>query len=264
MNSTQRIAMPSLLRFAVCSLALSGSAALADVQSTADALAPLRAKRMAKDAPTIPAGTYAKAEAGELVSGLEGVDGVSAAKGWGVAVFDIPIESVWKAVNDEGAYAGRLPVSHSEVVAGNPKRDDRYLFQYMPLPMVDDRWWVTHMRHNGAIYTASGGKIWEQAWIDATDDTRLKPQHLSMVESAQAVDWTHGSWLLIDLGGGKTLVEYYVWSDPGGMLPPGPASKFAGGAVKDTLKAMHALSLEHQKGSAYGAGFVRPDQTTLP
>ena len=219
---------------------------------------------MAKDAPAIPQGTYAKAEAGELVSGLEGVDGVSAAKGWGVAVFDIPIEYVWKAVNDEGSYAGRLPVSHSEVVAGRIKHDNRYLFQYMPLPMVDDRWWVTQMRHNAALYKASGGKIWEQAWTDATDTSRLKPSHLSMVESAQAVEWTHGSWFLIDLGNGQTLVEYYVWSHPGGMLPPGPASKFAGGAVKDTLKAMRELSLEHQRGTAAGGGFVRPDQTSLP
>ena len=219
---------------------------------------------MAKDAPVIPDGTYAKADQGELVAGLEGVEGVAAAKGWGVAVFDIPIQFVWKAVNDEGVYANRLPVSHSEVVAGKPKRDDRYLFQYMPLPMVADRWWITHMRHNGALYTASAGKIWEQAWTDATDTSHLKPQHLAMIEGGQAVAWTHGSWMLIDLGDGKTLVEYYVWSDPGGMLPPGPASRFAGGAVKDTLTAMRALALEHQQGTAYGSGFVRPDQSSLP
>ena len=46
------------------------------------------------------------------------------------------------------------------------------------LPMVDDRWWVTHMRHNGDLYTASGARIWEQAWTDATDTSRLKPQHI--------------------------------------------------------------------------------------
>jgi hypothetical protein len=70
--------------------------------------------------------------------------------------------------------------------------------------------------------------------------------------------------MLIDLGEGKTLVEYYVWSDPGGMLPPGPASRFAGGAVKDTLIAMRGLALEHQQGTAYGSGFVKPDQSSLP
>ena len=255
--------MKFFVRTLMIHIAIGSLVSSADTQSLVDDLAPFRTKRMAKDAPKIPAGTYAKAESGEYISGLEGVDGVSAAKGWGVAIYDIPIEFVWKAVNDEGTFANRLPVNHSEVVAGKPKRDNRYLFQYMPLPMVDDRWWVTHMRHNGDLYTASGGKIWEQAWTDATDTSRLKPQHISMVESAQAVEWTHGSWLLIDLGNGKTLVEYYVWSHPGGSLPPGPASRFAGGAVKDTLGAMHQLAKEHQAGTAYGGVFVRPDQSSL-
>jgi hypothetical protein len=253
---------PLLLAF--FSLILGASTAFADVQGTVDSLAAFRTKRMAKEAPAIPASAYAKAEAGELVSGLEGVAGVSAAKGWGVAVFDIPIESVWKALNDEAVFADRLPVSYSEVVAGRPKRDDRHLFQYMPLPMFDDRWWVTHMRHNGDLYKTSAGKIWELAWTDETDETRLSPQHKAMIKDAQEVDWTHGSWLLIDLGAGKTLVEYFVWSDPGGSLPPGPASRFAGGAVKETLAAMKALAKEHQQGKAHGGGFVRPDQSTLP
>jgi hypothetical protein len=251
------------LLLALCCFSLSGPA-LADVQGTVDSLAAFRVKRMAKEAPVIPASAYSQAESGELVAGLEGVDGVSAAKGWGVAVYDIPIESVWKALNDEAVFADRLPVSYSEVIAGKPKRDNRYLFQYMPLPMVDDRWWVTQMQHNGDLYKASAGKIWEMAWTDATDETHLQPQHLSMVRGAQAVDWTHGSWMLIDLGEGKTLVEYYVWSHPGGMLPPGPASRFAGGAVKETLEAMRNLAREHHEGTAHGGGFVRPDQSSLP
>ena len=85
--------------------------AIGSLVSSADAilvddLAPFRTKRMAKDAPKIPAGTYAEAESGEYISGLEGVDGFRG-EGWGVAIYDIPIEFVWKAVNDEGTFANR-------------------------------------------------------------------------------------------------------------------------------------------------------------
>ncbi len=238
--------------------------ALAQARSVDEALAllePLRALRHADAAPTVPRSAYASASAGQHVKGIEAVDGVAASKGWGVAVFDLPIEAVWKAVNDEKRFAGLLPVQESAVLTGTPNRDGRTLFQYMELPIVDDRWWVVAMDHNAELYTQSGGVVWELSWKDATDPSRLVGTGwASRVEDATPVAWTHGSWLLVDLEG-RTLVEYFVWSDPGGSIPAGPASKFAGGAVLDTLSAMEQLATEHA-GSAE-AGFVRPDQSAL-
>ena len=237
---------------------------LAEARTVAEGLAildPLRSQRAADAAPTVPADAYTRAASGEHVKGIQSVEGVAASKGWGVAVFDLPVEAVWKAVNDEKRFAGRLPVSESAVVAGTPNRDGRYLFQYMPLPVVDDRWWVVHMDHNAGLYQQSGGVVWELSWKDATDASRVAGTSWeAKVEDATPVAWTHGSWLLVDLEG-KTLVEYFVWSDPGGSIPAGPASKFAGGAVLDTLAAMEQLAREHA-GKSEG-GFVRPDQSAL-
>lgn len=56
------------------------------------------------------------------------------------------------------------------------------------------------------------------------------------------VPFTEGGWLLADLGGGRTLVEYYAGSDPGGSIPAGLASRFAAGGIEDTIAAMAGLA----------------------
>ena len=49
-------------------------------------------------------------------------------------------------------------------------------------------------------------------------------------------------WFLVDLDGASTVVEYYVWSDPGGSIPAGSANLFARGSITDTLEAMARLA----------------------
>lgn len=241
---------------------LPATAAASSVDEVLAEVAPLRALRLATDAPEIPAEAYAKAAQGKRVSGIEAVEGIAAAKGWGVAIYDQPVEAVWKAVNDEAQHPSRLPIAHSAVVRGTPALTGRYLFEYMPLPVVRDRWWIVEVHHNADLYARSGGRVWEEAWDDATDPTMLEgTEWADEIERAVPVAWTKGAWLLVDLGDGRTLAEYFAWSDPGGKLPAGPASRFAGGAIRDTLEAMGQLAAEHA--GQTGPGFVRPDQVPL-
>ncbi len=219
-----------------------------------------RDARMANGAPIVPQSAYEDALAGERVARISRVVGVGAAKAWGVAVVDAPVETVWMVVNDESALGEHLPVSTAQVVDGTSGTAPRRVFEYLPLPIISDRWWMSDVSHNGQLYTATEGRAWEQVWTDATGEP--VPNDLAATaEGGIPVAWTTGSWLLISLPSGKTLVEYYVWTDPGGSLPAGPATRFASGAVKDTLKAVQNLT--PSAGSWSRDRYVRPDGTPL-
>ncbi|MCA9570163.1 MAG: hypothetical protein KC656_20105 [Myxococcales bacterium] len=221
-------------------------------------LAPHRALREAREPAEPPSWAYADAAKGP-VAGIVPVAGTTA-KAWGVAVFDLPIEAVWMAVNDESRMAGRLPVSISKVIGGTERAAPRRIFEMMDLPVVADRWWVVDVSHSAKLYEASGGKVWETAWTDATQGAVLDDLHArEAARNGMPVEWTYGAWLLVDLGD-RTVVEYYTWSDPGGSIPAG-ASRFAGGAVRQTLAAIGELAAQNIGRSR--TGFVRPDGSPL-
>jgi hypothetical protein len=226
-------------------------------------LQPHRSLRLAKNAPTVSADQIRRAAAGEYVADVRIVEEVAAGQGFGVAVYDLPVAQVWKAVVDEPHFPGRLPIEQSLIVEGVARRSPRSLFQYLELPIVSDRWWVTRMRHNAKLHTATDGQGWELSWRDATHTTSLKGTRAeAFAAEGIPVAWTHGSWFLIGLPDGRTYTEYYVWSDPGGMLPAGPASRFAGGKVKEALEGMRLIAADHIPKCS--ARFVGPDGTVLP
>ena len=135
-----------------------------------------RDARMADGAPIVPQSAYEDALAGERVAQISRVDGIAAAKAWGVAVVDAPIETVWMVVNDESALGEHLPVSTAQVVQGTARSAPRRVFEYLPLPIISDRWWMSDVSHNGPLYTATNGRAWEQVWTcllytsDAADE----------------------------------------------------------------------------------------------
>ena len=98
-----------ILTIALAAEAVPSTARAADITEIVEQILAARRER-AKDVPDIPADAYTRALGGEVVSGIEFVDGAKAGKGWGVAVYDVPVEAMWKAINDEGTYSGRLPL----------------------------------------------------------------------------------------------------------------------------------------------------------
>jgi len=227
-------------------------------------LNPHRIHRGVPQAPRIPDSAYIEALSGGVVSGIEGVEGVAAAKGWGVMVMQHPIEQIWATVNDETIQPGVMPVSHSFVIQGKRWQPERKVFQFMPLPFpISDRWWMTQVHFSSKLYTESEGRIWEMYWSDRTHLDTPPEQVKDIAEDGVPVAWSRGAWMLIQLDEQTTLVEYYVWSDPGGLLPAGPASKFAAGAVEETLAAMDMLSAKTGK-KALATGRVKaPDSSPV-
>lgn len=63
-----------------------------------------RALRHHADNPAIPFESYRAALAGP-VAGVAHVEGVAAAQAWGLMVMEVPVESVWMALNDEARMA---------------------------------------------------------------------------------------------------------------------------------------------------------------
>lgn len=222
-------------------------------------LADLRRLRLDDSAVTPPKSVW-ELPYHEPAAGIRRVDGVAAAKAWGAIRVDAPIEAVWQVLNDEERLVDDLPISTSAVLSGE-LHGERRVFEYLPLPIVSDRWWVVDIEHNDRLYTASDGQMWEMAWRN-TDPALIERTHYAPIAAGGVpAAWTMGSWLAIDLGEDGTWLEYTTWSDPGGSLPVGPATSFASGAVKKTLLAVAHLAEAARDESR--AGYVRPDGSPL-
>ena len=203
-----------------------------------------RAKRMSVRTPDISSDAYAKAADGKIETGLQSVPGQSARLGWGITVIDAPVDEVWSAVRAFSDKTDLGGVSFSQVQTGASCQDDRLIFQYLPIsiPLVSDRWWVSHIRHNEALAAATDGRVQELSYQATADESRIRtPEARDLAAQATPISFSQGGWLLVDVGGGATYVEYHALSDPGGSLSAGLASSFASGAITDNLEAIERI-----------------------
>ena len=207
-------------------------------------IAPLRSQRIADGPPTFTADQYKRVAAGETVTGMIDVPGVVAKKVYGAIIEGVDIPSLWSAVNDEERQPGFTPIGYSEVILGTPCVSGRHAFQYLPLPLVSARWWITILTSNDALIASSHGSVRELAWASDTDPTHVtSAKARTMLPDAVPVGFTKGSWFLVSIDPTHTLIEYFVWTDPGGSVPVGLASVFATSSVADTLNALQKFAL---------------------
>ena len=247
--------MLALLIGASLAHALTGTQVAAQLESW-------RSQRGIDTAPKIPVSAYQQALNGKIAKGIEVVEDIKAAKGYGVAVFNIPISQMWKAIADEDHHANATSVTMSETIHGPARAHDHVIFQFLDVPMFTDRWWLVNIKYSSGLYTASNGKLWELTWRDRNKDTQLVNMlDLTQFDDAMPVAWTKGAWLLMALDDGRTLIEYHTWSDPGGSVPVGLATRFAAGEVAQHLKNMARFARQHTPTCT--AKFHHPDGTPL-
>jgi hypothetical protein len=213
-----------------------------DVATRLEAVMAYRQMRITKSAPDIPASAYAKAADGTVATGLVDVEGHKARKAWGVGIVEVPIERVWAAVNDDRSKVEWTKLGHLELISGDYCAAERRVFQYLPVTLLADRWWVVDQTMNTALESASAGTMREVRWKSVGGDLGLTGAAAEWAARGIPVGFTEGSWLLVDLGDGHTLIEYYAWSDPGGSVPARLASTFAAGGINDTILAMANLA----------------------
>lgn len=202
----------------------------------------LRSARLDKAAPVLPSDVFVRAAKGEIVTGLVSVEGYAAKKAWGVGVFDVPIGRFWAAVNDDQSKVEVTQLDYAEILQGKACDAPRRVFQFLPVPLMTDRWWIINVRYNDALFAATQGRIREQTWASNGDWTVPTATAKAWADQGMHINSTVGSWVLVDLDGKSTLVEYYTWADAGGSIPAGIASSFAASGVDNTLSTLADLA----------------------
>jgi len=212
-----------------------------DVERRVAEIRPLRDLRITEGLPDIEASHYAVAAGHEVSTALQSVPGHRAKKAFGVVVLNAPIGRVWAAVNDENSKVAYTKIGFLEVLKGEACVSGRRVFQYLPVRFVSDRWWVVEQTANQRLFEASDGRVREMRWM-SVDDEPVSAASREWAEKGIRIAYTQGSWFLVEIDANHTLVEYYVWSDPGGNIPAGLASSFASGSISETLMTMERLA----------------------
>ena len=202
---------------------------------------PYRKMRLLDTNPTIPVTAYQKAARGEVATGLQKVADHPAQIGWGVAIFDVPIAHLFASINEEENHVDHTAVSFGKVVRGKKCRDAREVLMILPLPIVTDRWWITHQFTHPKIRRVSNGTVAELVWKQI-DNWNIPQIHQQRLHGLVQIPFTQGSWFLMALDDQTTLAEYHSWVDPGGNIPAGPSSQFATGSIEDTIKQMERFA----------------------
>lgn len=201
----------------------------------------------------------AVAQPGRVAAAREGI------KGMAVAVVPVSRPALWKAVNDEDGYAEHLGLAHSRVIGGTPRSPERLLLQSFRRLGVG-RWWVDRVWMSSGLYRETGGRIWELVWTDAFDRVEAgEPPVAEVAADLPPVRWTRGAWAFAELAPGCTLIDYFLWSDPGGVL-----ASFQGLGIKSSIRdsveglVRYALEVVPALDPDDGPPFVRPDGAELP
>ena len=204
---------------------------------------PQRALRIQASAPAPSEADLRKAASGAVVTRLLSAKNGTRAQGF--AVVPMSIGTFWAALNDETRHPGYTAIGYSELVKGRPCSSGRRVLQFLPVPMLADRWWIGVLTKNGKLMSSSGGAVRELAWRSSVDTSEITTESgRGIIEKAQPIGFSRGAWLLVALGEHDTYVEYYLHSDPGGSIPSGIASRFATRGVRDTISAIQRFAKE--------------------
>jgi len=204
----------------------------------------LRSIRLDSEAPMHPTETYrALLERGRPLSGLTAGQGDGPPQAWGLGMFDVSIGRYWAAISDDIGKVAYSRTAYAEILAGTRCGSPRRVFQFVHVPWIRDRWWVNDTWANARLAERSGGRVREQFWATDGDFTVGSPQ--ARVWAAKGIHpvSTQGSWLLVDLDGTHTLVEYATTSDPGGGIPDKLAATFAARGIPDLLRSMASAAV---------------------
>ena len=211
------------------------------VEARLNEVSAYRANRLV-DAPEISAEEYRNAALGKVPTGMVPVEGFSFKKAYGVRVFDLPIDTVWNALNDDRGKLTHTKLSHAELINGAYCKSGRRVFQFLPLPLVSDRWWVSDFLFNDTIHQRSDGRVREMFWKSVDHQTMTKKPSQEWMDKGIPVNFNEGAWFVVDIDGTSTLVEYYAWSDPSGYIPASLTNSLAAGGIKDTIDAVGKIA----------------------
>jgi hypothetical protein len=223
----------------LCWLKIALGASPDQVEARLAEVAHFRAQRIEANAPVIDPANIRKAAGGSIVSGLDGK------RAWGVAVLNVPIGQLWAGLNDETRHPGYTAVSYSELLSGKACESGRAVLQFLPVPVVADRWWIGHLRANAQLARDSGNSVRELTWKSTVDPAEVTSEAgKKIIGQGQPIGSTRGGWFLVAIDQFSTYVEYYSNTDPGEGIPSSISSRLAVGGVKSAIEAMQKFAKE--------------------
>ena len=212
-------------------------------------IAPLREHRIQRSAPPIASNDVRKAAGGTTVTGL--ISSNSGSKAYGVAVVPVSIGRFWAALNDETRHPGYTATAYSELVSGRVCASGRRVLQYLPVPMLSDRWWIGIITANSKLASQSGGSVRELSFASSVDPTEVTSEAgQKMIAGATPLGFSKGGWFMVAVDDRHTYVEYYLHTDPGGRIPGGMASMFATRGVRENIEAITRYAKEAKSSCA--------------
>lgn len=214
-------------------LAVAFAATYDQIQARLSEIEPLRASRLERGAPRSSEEDIRKAAQGSVSVHVDGY------RAWATAVINIPIGKFWAGLNDETRHPGYTAVAYSELLTGSACQSGRAVLQYLPIPMVDDRWWIGHIRANNQIARSSGNSVRELVWRGSVDASEVTTESgRKILSKAEPVGATRGGWLLVAVDQFATYIEYYSNTNPGAGIPSSISSRLAAQGVRDNIAAM--------------------------
>ncbi len=211
-----------------------------ELRARLDEVTEQRALRTHPKAPQPTDADLGRAVSGGVVAGLAD-DG----RAYGFGIVDVPIGRLWAALNDETRHPGYTPVSYSELLSGRICGSGRRVLQFLPVPMIDDRWWIGILTPNRDLMSASGGAVRELAWKSSVDPAEVtSTSGQAMIAQGVPIGYSRGAWFLVALDEQDTWLEYFLSSDPGAGIPSSMRSMFATRGVRESFAAMTRYAKE--------------------
>ena len=164
--------------------------------------------------------------------------------GWGIGIFQVEIQELYAALNEEESHTGLSPVDYTKIIQGAACTNHRQVMMHLPIPMLSDRWWVTVQGTNPALRQISNGQMAELTWNALSDQHTFTLDETSQTYTTDAVWVTEssGAWLLIRLDDNTPLANTTLGQTTGGYIPSGLASSLSTSGIAD-LQAMERFAL---------------------
>lgn len=171
-----------------------------------------------------------------------------------IGIMDATCEEMFSVVTDYDRFSEFMPYVQFTKLLATEKVDENkslsYVFFYLNPPMITNRFYTIELTDE----TNAGGMpgAYRSRWTLAPAEKRVEPdspeirRHVKIgfkhpVETA----FNEGYWLFEPVEGGrKTKVSYYVWANPGGMIPAQIADKANAIALPKLWNAVKARVAE--------------------
>jgi len=131
-------------------------------------------------------------------------------------------ESLYAVVTDNAKFAEFMPhVKTSTIIRDADGTLMNHQELSLPFPIADRHYTI---RIVNSLRDDRGARLWQSAWTYVADSGNIKE--------------TRGAWIVTDSGTGKAILDYRVFTDPGGRIPAWAYNTATRRTLPDLLEAV--------------------------